>query len=295
MRVLIAGCGYVGTALGIRLAEGGHRVFGLRRDPSNLPSGIEPVAADLLDPDLAKRLPPADRVVYAAAAGASTPDAYRRIYVDGVRNLLSSLNGRGVKEGSERAPDRFIFVSSTGVYGDRGGAPVDESTPTEPEMFRGTQVLDGEQVAHGGPIPATVLRLGGIYGPGRTRLLDRIREGTAACPPGGPIWSNRIHRDDAARALEHLLELPRPGSVYLGVDDRPTPICKVYRTLARMLDAPEPVVDESARRSRSNKRCINRRLRASGFRLLYPSFESGYRALIDSTASGASSDSKPSI
>lgn len=296
MRVLIAGCGYVGTELGLRLAERGHRVFGLRRDPSDLPPPIEPVAADLLDHALVDRLPRVDRVVYAAAAGASTPEAYRRIYVEGVRNLLSALTDPDGASGSpDRGPDRFVFVSSTGVYGDCEGAPVDETTPTEPESFRGSQVLEGERVAKAGPLPATVLRLGGIYGPGRTRLLDRIRDGTAACPPGGPIWSNRIHRDDAAGALVHLLELPTPDAVYLGVDDRPTPICEVYRTLARMLDAPEPVVDESARRSRSNKRCINRRLRTSGFRFRYPSFEEGYRELIESAASGASPDSNPSV
>lgn len=284
MRVLIAGCGYVGTELGRRLVDRGHEVWGLRRDPSRLPPGIRPLRKDLLDPPVGEPLPAVDQVVYAASANASTPEGYRRIYVDGVRNLLEELPSR-----SKIA--RFLFVSSTGVYGDTAGDWVDESSPTEPTSFRGGVMLEGERTALSSAIPTTVLRLGGIYGPGRTRLLERVREGTARCPDPGPVWSNRIHRDDAARALEHLLDLPRPGSIYLGVDDHPAPLCEVYHTLAVLLDAPEPRRDPEASRSRANKRCSNRRLRASGFRFVYPSFEDGYRAMIDAS----SGDSKPRV
>ncbi len=279
MNVLIAGCGYVGSRLGLLLRRDGHRVWGLRRDPSGLPSDIEPVAADLLAENLASRLPPADRIVYAASADGRDPDAYRRVYVDGVRNLVEALQAPG------RPPvERFVFVSSTAVYADTGGDWVDEPSPTEPENFRGTTVLEGERLVLDAPFSSTVLRLGGIYGPGRTRLLEMVREGRARCPANGPIWSNRIHRDDAARALHHLLELPDPGPVYLGVDEEPTPICQVYRELARMLGAPEPEVDPELSRRRSNKRCSSRLLRASGFTFRYPTFRDGYQAMIDSAA-----------
>lgn len=275
MRVLIAGCGYVGCELARRLVAEGHQVWGLRRNPEALPDGVEPVAADLLDPELARHLPPAELVVYAAASDGGTPEAYRAIYVDGVRNTLTALQER------EGPPvERFIFVSSTGVYGDTGGDWVDEESATEPDSFRGSEVLEGEEVALAAPFPSLVLRLGGIYGPGRNRLLRMVVQGRARCPGDGPIWSNRIHRDDAARALEHLLAIPDPHSVYLGIDDEPTPLCQVYREVATMLDAPEPQVDPEKGRDRSNKRCSNRRLRESGFTFLYPSFREGYGEMI---------------
>ena len=275
MRVLIAGCGYVGCELARRLVAEGHQVWGLRRNPEALPDGVEPVAADLLDPELARHLPPAEFVVYAAASDGGTPEAYRAIYVEGVRNTLTALQER------EGPPvERFIFVSSTGVYGDTGGNWVDEESTTEPDSFRGSEVLEGEEVALAAPFPSLVLRLGGIYGPGRNRLLRMVVQGRARCPGDGPIWSNRIHRDDAARALEHLLTIPDPHSVYLGIDDEPTPLCQVYREVAAMLDAPEPQVDPEKGRDRSNKRCSNRRLRESGFTFLYPSFREGYGEMI---------------
>lgn len=275
MRVLIAGCGYVGCELGDRLARtDGHEVWGLRRDPSGVPSSVRPLAADLLDPELGRRLPTVDRVVFAASADASAPEEYRAAYVEAVRNLLTALAER------PDPPDRIVYVSSTAVCGDASGGWVDEETPPAPQSFRGEIVLEGEQLVRAGAIPAVVMRLGGIYGPGRTRLVERVRSGQAQCPDDGPFWSNRIHRDDAAGALRHLLELEEPAEVYLGVDDAPAPICDVYRWVADLLGAPEPRVDPGARPRRSNKRCSNRRLRESGYRFEFPSFREGYGAML---------------
>jgi nucleoside-diphosphate-sugar epimerase len=274
MTVLIAGCGYVGTELGLRLSEAGVDVVGLRRNAGHLPAALRPLSADLAEPDLADRLPPVESVVYAASAGASTEEAYRRAYVEGVGNLLRALTLRGMDV------RRFVFVSSTAVYGEMDGGWVDEDTPPSPGGFRGEVMLEGERLVGQCPFPSTVLRLGGIYGPGRTRLMDRVRAGEAVCPGGGPLYSNRIHRDDAALALAHLLDLRDPAPTYLGVDGEPTPVCEVYRFLAGLLGAPEPRVDPSATRDRSNKRCSNRRLRGTGFRFRYPSFREGYRAVV---------------
>ncbi len=276
LRVLVAGCGYVGTALGLELAARGDRAFGLRRDPSGLPPGIEPVQADLLGPDLASRIPGVDAVVYAAAAGGGGEEGYRRTYVEGVDRLLGVLEGLDPLE----RPRRFIFVSSTAVYGDAEGGWVDEDTPAEPEGYRGSTVLEGEARTLASPIGGVVLRLGGIYGPGRTRLPDQVRRGEARLAPGGPLWSNRIHRDDAAGALLHLLDLENPEAVYLGVDDEPAPLEDVYRWLARALDAPEPTEDPGRTRDRSNKRCSSRRLRESGYAFRYPSYREGYADML---------------
>jgi nucleoside-diphosphate-sugar epimerase len=286
VRVLIAGCGYVGTELGLRLARAGqparpgspehagHEIWGLRRNASGLPRPIRPLSADLRDPELASHLPRVDRVVYTVAADTGSEDAYRAAYVDGVDNLIAALREAG-------APvDRFVFASSTAVYGGRGGEWVDEATPPAPVDFRGSAVLEGERRTHAGPFPAVVLRLGGIYGPGRGRLIERVRGGEARCSPGEPNWSNRIHRDDAAGALAHLVELDHPAPIYVGVDDEPSPVCDVYRFVAALLGVRSPPDGADDRAPASNKRCSNARLKRDGYRFEFPTYREGYRALI---------------
>ncbi|TVP47316.1 MAG: SDR family oxidoreductase [Gemmatimonadales bacterium] len=276
-QVLIAGCGYVGTRLGELLAARGDHPVGLRRNPSGLPPSIEPLAVDLLAGDLESRIPPADLVVYAASADRSDESSYRRIYVDAVDALLRVFESRE----PDQRPSRLVFVSSTAVYGDAEGGWVDENTSPRPESFRGSVMVEGEDRVLGSPIPGVVLRLGGIYGPGRTRIIDLVRAGQARCPGDGPIWSNRIHREDAAAATMHLLDLPEPEDVYLGVDAEPTPLCQVYRWLAEQVGAPEPPKDPAVSRDRSNKRCSSERLQASGFAFRYPSFRDGYGEMLE--------------
>lgn len=274
-RVLIAGCGYVGTELGIRLAGAGHDVWGLRRNPGTLPPSIRPVAADLRAPLQDTALPRVDRVVYAVGADAPTAASYRNAYVSGVRHLLAAL---GCQAGP---PAHLFFLSSTAVYGDAEGSWVDERTEPAPENFRGATVLEGEALVHGADRPGTCVRLGGIYGPGRTRLLERARRGELRCPPGGPVWSNRIHRDDVAGVLGHLLFRAGPAPVYLAVDDEPAPLCEVYRYVAALMGGPEPTVGASVRRTPTNKRCSNALLAASGYSFRYPTYREGYRVLAD--------------
>jgi nucleoside-diphosphate-sugar epimerase len=275
-RVLIAGCGYVGTALGLELAARGDEVWGIRRDPSGLPPAIRPLRGDLLEPDtLVRVLPDApDVVVYAASAGGFSDHAYRSAYVDGVRSFLRAL----VQSGA--APRRVLFTSSTGVYGRTDGEWVDEDTPPEPTAFNGSRVLEGEDLFLDGPFPAVVLRLGGIYGPGRTSLLERVRQGGVTCPEN-PVWSNRIHRDDCAGALLHLIDLPEPDPVYIGVDREPADLCQVMTWLAGRVGAPEPVREVGGSMGRgSNKRCSSDRLANSGYSFRFPDFRSGFEAIL---------------
>jgi nucleoside-diphosphate-sugar epimerase len=281
--VLIAGCGYVGGALAHRLAAGGTAVWALRRSPGPPQPGIEPVAADLTDraglQQALASLPPLDAVVYTAAAGGRTDAAYQAAYVTGVAHLLEALEALGQKPGA------FLFTSSTGVYGQGDGEWVDETSPTEPPHFTGRRLLEGEALLRRADLPTTAVRFGGIYGPGRTRLIDQVRRGEARLPavlPGeAPLYTNRIHREDCAGVLHHLLEM-EPGErhdLYLGVDDDPAPLAEVYRWLARHLGVAEPPEGDSLggdRRGRSNKRCSNRRLRESGYTFRYPSFREGY-------------------
>jgi nucleoside-diphosphate-sugar epimerase len=277
-RVLIAGCGYVGRALGRRLAAEGIETWGLRRSREGLEPDIRPIAADLADPATLRNLPPdLDGVVYAASAGGSTPEAYEAAYVRGLKNLLDVVT-----------PRRLIFVSSTAVFGDRQGAWTDEESPAEPDHFSGRILLDAERIALGGPIPIVVLRLGGIYGPGRERLIREVAEGCAT-RPAEPLFTNRIHRDDAAGAIAHLLTLDRPEPVYLGVDSEPADLGAVYAWIAAWLGRPEPVpaaTPTEGRLARGSKRCSNARLVASGYSFRYPTFREGYGELLARAAGG---------
>ncbi len=277
MRALIAGCGYVGSMLAQQLVADGAQVFGLARRPAGLPAGVEPLAADLGDPASLGVLPESlELVFYAASAGARDPAAYERAYVLGVSNLLERL-------ASHQTPRRFFLVSSTGVYGQHHGEWVDEESPTTPVRFTGHALLKGERLALEAPFPTTVVRFGGIYGPGRTSLVDRVRAGQARWRPDH--YTNRIHRDDCAGALHHLASLEAPAQLYLGVDDEPTLERDVQLWLAERLGSESPPVAgprDGTRAGPGSKRCSNARLRAVGYRFRYPSFRQGYEELLPS-------------
>ena len=272
-RIVIAGCGDVGGALGIRLARAGHAVWGVRRRVERLPPLLSPVAADLADPASLRALPSDPEViVYAAAADERSEAAYRRAYVEGVRNVIRATAGAGTVR-------LLVFTSSTAVYGQRNGDWVDEGSPAEPEGFNGRLVLEGECLVLGGDLPGAVVRLAGIYGPGRTRLIDEVRAGRAVCRGDGPVYTNRIHRDDCASALQHVIEQVRPDPVWLAVDDEPAERCEVLRWLASRLGVPPPR-HAPGRAEDPGKRCRNAKLRRGGWTLRFPTFREGYEALL---------------
>ena len=268
-RVLIAGCGYVGSAVAERLVTDGCEVWEMRRNPTSLPAGVRPIAADLGAPATLRDLPAElDTVFYTAAADGSTEDAYRAAYVVGLGNLLAALPS---------PPRRIIFTSSTSVYGQSGGEWVDEDSPTEPAGFGGRRMLEGEALARAAG--GVVLRLGGIYGPGRTRYIDQVRGGDAECP-AQPTFTNRIHRDDCAGALRHLMLLGDPRPVYLGVDRAPAEVCEVLGWLAERLGKEPPRRGASSGRTRGNKRCRSDLLAASGYDFIHPTYREGFEALL---------------
>lgn len=283
MRVLISGCGYVGSALGGRLASEGHTVFGLRRDPSKLPESIVPVRADLsgadAEPAIQAVLPAdLDYVFYAVSPGGSTDEAYRAAYVERLRALIHALSA------GQESVRRVIFVSSTGVYAQSGGEWVDEESPTRPESFSGKRLLEGERLVLGeleNPFPGTVLRLAGIYGPGRTRTIERLLRGA-----GDPAsYTNRIRLEDCAGALRHLMLLENPEPVYLGADHDPAERRVIQEWLASRTGSEPPEsageAPDSPRRGTS-KRCSNRRLVDSGYVFRYPTFREGFEDLLGS-------------
>lgn len=278
-RVLITGCGFVGGALARRLTSEGHEVWGLRRNTDTLPPEIHPFAADLCRPESLRNLPrDLDFVFYTASADSAAAEAYRAAYVTGMGNLLDALAEQ------KQSPRRLFFTSSTSVYGQNAGEWVDEDSSTEPEHHTGRIMLEAEQVALSSPHPATAVRLGGVYGPGRRRLIENVRRGEARCAEGLPRYVNRIHRDDCAGVLHHLMNLENREDIYLAVDDEPADEGEVVRWLAERLGAPPPQIvsqtDQDSPRRRSNKRCKNARLAATGYRLIYPSFREGYGEML---------------
>jgi nucleoside-diphosphate-sugar epimerase len=251
----------------------------LCRRPERLPAGIQPFAADLTLPETLQGLPPAlDIVVYAAGTDGASDAAYRQAYVEGVQHLLDALQRQ------RQRPRRLLLTSSTSVYAQKRGEWVNETSLTQPEYYSGQRLLEGEQLLLEGPFPATVVRFAGIYGPGRTRLIDRLLRGQATFPEGESQYTNRIHRDDCVGVLRHLIRLARPASLYLGADHRPVEQGALLRWLAAQLGAPSPRIETpeatAVRRSPSNKRCSNARLLAAGYTFRYPTYQHGYTALL---------------
>lgn len=270
--VLIAGCGDLGQRVGRLLLERGYRVIGLRRQVATLPAGIEPLAADLAAAP--PRLPAIDQVVFCAAPDGPDEMAYRRVYETAWRNLLAALAG------ASRPPGRVLLVTSTRPYAQTDGAWVDEDSPVSAHDAQAACLLDAESRLRDSGLPGVVLRPAGLYGAGEGPLLRSLREGRAGIAAGQPQWRNRIHRDDAARAIVHLLGLPGPAPVYLGVDCEPTDHAAMLRELAGWIGAPAPQVLDHLASGSANRRCRNARLLASGFRFLYPTWREGYRALL---------------
>lgn len=278
--VLIAGCGDVGCRLASRLLNEGWRVFGLRRSVAALPPGVLPVVADLAQSQCPADWPdgPLDYLVYCAAASESSERGYRAAYVDGLRHVLGWLRERG------QTPRRVLFVSSTSVYGQQGGEWVDETSPVEPEGYSGRILLEAEQLLLAGEWPASVVRLTGIYGPGRAWLINQVRQGyRVASEP--PLYGNRIHADDAAGLLAFLLQADLRGqaleSLYIGVDDCPAPLHEVVAWLRDYLGVSHWAAEASIRRAGS-KRCRNGRARALGWVPHYADYRQGYAALLAS-------------
>ncbi len=279
MRILIAGCGYVGSELARLLLAENHEVYGLRRDPAQLPEGVHSVAADLTDVSTLETLPQGlDIVFYTASASGHSEEACRAAYVTGVKNLLEALK--------DQSPRRFFFTSSTGVYAQNDGELLDESSPATADRPTAQALCDGETFAHHADIPATVVRFSGIYGPGRTRLIDSAASGTARLEKGNTSYLNHIHRDDCAGVLLHLMHLKKPSKLYLATDDEPRSRNDLLAWIAETLRNPlPPSVDandtvESSSTRGGNRRYSNQRLRDSGYTFKYPTFREGYGALI---------------
>jgi nucleoside-diphosphate-sugar epimerase len=265
--VLLVGCGDLGAAVGRRLADRGHDVLALRRNADRVPAPLRGLSVDLTRetpalPDLRARF-----LVVALTARPRTEEAYRATYVDGMRRALDAVAAAGP------LPERAVLVSSTAVHPGHELPPLeDETTPPQPADDPGRMLLAAEELFAERLPGGTVLRLSGLYGGRSTRLLDMIREGRVEDPHR---WTNRIHREDAANAIVHLLTTPeQPERLYLGTDDEPAQLGDVAAFIATRLGAPTPPPADPGRGH--GKRLSNARLRATGWAPTVPSYREGY-------------------
>jgi nucleoside-diphosphate-sugar epimerase len=285
MRVLIVGCGYVGLPLGAELVRQGHEVFGLRRSASaegELKAvGIKPLFADITKPDDLAKLPHEyDWVVNCTASGGGGADEYRRVYVEGTRNLIAWLLPATLK--------KFVYTSSTSVYGQNDGSLVKETSPTEPEADTAQVLLETEKIlleaAAQGKFPAVILRVAGIYGPDRGHWFKLFLRDEARIEGKGDRLLNMIHRDDVVGCLIAALKNGRSGEIYNAADDEPVTQFVFFKWLADSLNKPLPPsvpaeVSETRKRGGTNKRVSNRKLKMElGCQFKYPNFRQGYSA-----------------
>ncbi|WP_426688920.1 NAD-dependent epimerase/dehydratase family protein [Rhodanobacter ginsengiterrae] len=273
-RILLAGCGDLGERVAQRLLADGAEVWALRRHPpARGTAGIHWLRGDLTDPASLGELPAGiTDVIYLPAPDVRDKASYRAVYVDGLRHLLEALDRRQLR--------RLLFVSSSAVHGEHDGDWVDEATPVAPLGFNGAVLHEAEQWLAEQPLRSVVLRLAGLYGPGRLQLIERLRTGQLRVPREAPHWANRIHVDDAAAAIVHLLQLADPLPLYLGVDDTPMPLDELYDFLAALTDAPLPG-EGPPPVGVGSKRLSNARLRASGWAPQWPDSREGHAALFD--------------
>lgn len=287
MRVLTVGCGYVGLPLGQELARQGHEVFGLRRSDSQddelKAAGLTPLHADITRSETLANLPRGfDWVVNCAASGGGGVEDYRRLYLEGTRNLLEWLIAS--------PPKKYVYTSSTSVYGQDDGSWVAESDTTEPPTETGRVLIETEELlraaAKGKQFPAVILRVAGIYGPGRGFWFKQFLQNEARIEGKGERFLNLIHRDDVVGCIIAALQNGKPGEVYNAADDEPVSQSDFFAWLAGQLNkAMPPAVptDPNAGRKRgvTNKRVSNGRLKQQlGYQFKHPTFRKGYAVQI---------------
>jgi nucleoside-diphosphate-sugar epimerase len=276
--ILFVGCGDLGIRAGQLLYGFGHQLAGVCRSPETLPEYFVRYAADYSERDSLSFLSGAapDYIVATLKPASYSAQGYRRGFPDAVRNLLSGL-------GSHR-PKALVMVSSTRVYAERDGAWVDEYSPLETEGYAGAAIVEAERLLQASALPVVIVRFGGIYGALPSRALERVSKGEFSAP-GSPRFSNRIHRDDCAGFIAHLLAMP-PGEwapIYTAVDNEPVVFREVEQWLAHKLGVDYPVSQQRESGPATGKRCRNASMRESGYQLRYPGYREGYSAMLDAS------------
>jgi nucleoside-diphosphate-sugar epimerase len=259
---IIVGAGDVGGRVAQALNDKAHQVIAVSRSARDMANGIQSLAADVSNGAGLTKLPQrADALVFCVAPDERTPEAYRRLYVEGLQRVLQQTQF-----------GRIVFVSSTAVYAQDGGEWVDEQSPALAETFNGKILREAETICHQ-HAAGTALRFTGIYGPGRNFMLRRALAGEA----GRAHWTNRIHVEDVASAITHILSLASPKRIYCGNDDCPA----LESEVLAWLRSPEADISLLPPLQTTGRRVRNDLLRASGWQPNYPNYRAGYRQVFN--------------
>jgi len=259
MKLLLIGHGYLGQSIAREFGDRGWEVA-----TTSLSGGEGSIVCDVGDSADVDRLPAADFIVHCAASGRGGAEAYQRVYVDGCQNLVTKFPNTPL-----------LFTSSTSVYAQTDGSVVTEESPAIPDRETGSLLLEAERVVLAAR--GVVARLAGIYGPGRSVLLKKFLAGEAVIEEEGGRWINQIHRDDAARAIFHLVEnvAGSAGEVFNLCDSHPISQRSCYERLGEMFGLPLPPSgprDLNRKRGWTHKSVSNQKLRATGWQPIFPCF-----------------------
>ncbi len=276
MKILLAGSGDIAQRIPSKMTSQ-EQFFGLKRYPKNLPNDIIPLIGDLTDADCLDLLflEGFDVVVATLTPDSATEEGYQKAYVDAAATLSLAIKN------ADHKPKLVICVSSTSVYGQSAGSWVDEDSLAKPVSFSGRALLQAEQHMVALPCTTVVVRFSGIYGPGRTRLLDQVLAGVgrAAQPEQ---WSNRIHSEDCAGVIAHLIRLNEKqvplSTLYLATDCEPVTQHNLREWLAAQLGVS---LTEQPSRPGLLRRLSNKRLIQAGYQFKFPTYREGYRSLIN--------------
>lgn len=283
MSKLILGCGYLGARVARLWRASGEQVYAVTRKIERAReferAGYLPIVADVIRPESLPRLPAVDTVLFAVGFDRASGATLEQVYVAGLQAVLDALPGDMKK---------FVYVSSTGVYGQQCGELVDEDSLCEPDRAGGRTSLAAERLLanHAFGTRSIVLRMAGLYGPGRIPNAEAIKRGEPlAVPVDG--YLNLIHVDDAARAVLLAAEKAHPPKTYIVSDNHPVLRGDYYRELARLLNAPEPrfvAADRdspAAQRASTSKRVSSDRLlRELESPLSYSDYRAGLAAIV---------------
>lgn len=290
-RLVIFGCGYVGSAVARAAVAAGASVEALTRNAEKAAmlraQGLaKVVVADLASSDWHGQLAGGPDFVVNCVSSGGGPDGYQRSYVDGMKSILTWAAQGSAPIGT------LLYTSSTSVYPQGGGAVVDETAPAEGATPNGKIIRDSEKLLSA--VASTtcrrwfILRLAGIYGPGRHHLLDQLRGGAATLNGSGSHRLNLIHRDDIVMAMIACLGASTSvgSQIFNLVDNAPAKRADVVGWLAEQLGRPMPDFDGVPGARRGGEPMPDRFISGAkiqqvlGWAPRYPDFQAGFREIL---------------
>lgn len=273
-KVLIVGCGDIGSRLARHLDTNAYQITGIRRNCPQDTAKLRYRSCNTSDASALKATleESFEIIVITMTPGERSDAGYEQAYVRTCKNLVNALNDLN------QQPELIIFVSSTAVYAQDDGSWVDENSLAEPSGFSGKRLLEAEAVIYNSGFINTLVRFSGIYGPGRNRLIEQVKQRRASASTS---YTNRIHAEDCAGFLAHLINQRKSlAPVYIATDSAPTPMVEVVSWIAEQLGI-EDFLSTEATNERGNKKLNNALMLASGYKLRYETWQQGYAEMLD--------------